>query len=67
MNRNKVKRLASGATNPITGEIIDMPELRMAVLGADGYGPRVILREGGTMGDLYVDKGFVRMVTEISG
>ena len=37
MNRNKVKRLASGATNPITGEIIDMPELRMAVLGADGY------------------------------
>ena len=57
MNRNKVKRLASGATNPITGEIIDMPELRMAVLGADGYGPRVILREGGTMGDLYVDKG----------
>lgn len=26
MNRNKVKRLASGATNPITGEIIDMPE-----------------------------------------
>ena len=38
------------STNPITGEIIDMPELRMAVLGADGYGPRVILREGGTMG-----------------
>mgnify|MGYP000358704099 CR=1 FL=1 len=41
MNRNKVKRLASGATNPITGEIIDMPELRMAVLGADGYAPEL--------------------------
>ena len=67
MNRNKVKRLASGATNPITGEIIDMPELRMAVLGADGYGPRVILREGGTMETSMWIKGCVQTVTVISG
>lgn len=60
LNRNKVIRLASGAIDPGTGKPIDMPELRVAVLGAEGYGPRVILREGGTMGDIYVDKGLKR-------
>lgn len=57
LNRNKVKRLAGGAKNPLTGEAIEMDELRLGTLGFAGYGPRVILREGGTMGDLYVDKG----------
>lgn len=57
MNRNKVVRLAGGAANPLTGEPIEMDELRVATLGFDGFGPRVILKEGGTMGDLYVDKG----------
>lgn len=56
MNRSKVKRLAGGAINPATGEPIEMKELRVATLGAEGYGPRVILREGGSMSDLYVDK-----------
>ncbi|KAB5013328.1 TonB-dependent receptor, partial [Bacteroides thetaiotaomicron] len=27
LNRNKVKRLAGGSTNPVTGELIDMPNM----------------------------------------
>lgn len=57
MNCNKVKCFVSGVMNLIIGEIIDMFELCMVVLGVDGYGFRVILREGGIMGDFYVDKG----------
>ncbi|MGM9812970.1 MAG: SusC/RagA family TonB-linked outer membrane protein [Muribaculaceae bacterium] len=54
LNRNKVKRLANGATNPVTGEIIEMPELQVAWLGKANVAPQVILREGGTMTDIYV-------------
>ncbi|NCC10357.1 MAG: SusC/RagA family TonB-linked outer membrane protein [Bacteroidia bacterium] len=57
LNRNKVKRLAGGAKNPLTGEPIEMDEMRVQTLGFDGFGPRVILKEGGTMSDIYVDKG----------
>ncbi len=56
MNRTKVNRLAGGALHPATGEPIEMDELRVALLGTDGYGPQVILREGGSMSDIYVDK-----------
>ncbi len=54
LNRNKVKRLANGATNPVTGEIIEMPELQVAWLGKANVAPQVILREGGSMTDIYV-------------
>lgn len=54
LNRNKVKRLASGSTNPVTNEVIQMPELKMSWLGKANVAPQVILKEGGTMTDIYV-------------
>ena len=33
LNRNKVKRLAGGSTNPVTGELIDMPNMPVGWLG----------------------------------
>lgn len=55
MNRNKIIRLANGVTNPVTGDIITMPFLEKNILGSQGS-PRVVLFEGGTMGDIYIDK-----------
>ena len=52
--RNKVKRLAGGSTNPVTGELIDMPNMPVGWLGKENVAPRVILTEGGTMTDIYV-------------
>ena len=53
-NKNKVVRLANGALNPVTGEIIDMPYMdASSCLGIEG-GPVIRLTEGGTMGDLYI-------------
>ena len=54
LNRNKVKRLAGGSTNPVTGELIDMPNMPVGWLGKENVAPRVILTEGGTMTDIYV-------------
>lgn len=54
LNRNKVKRLASGTTNYVTGEIIQMNELPVGWLGKENVAPRVILTEGGSMTDIYV-------------
>ena len=54
MNRNKVVKLAGGATNPVTGELIQMDEMPVGWLGKENVAPRVILREGGTMTDIYV-------------
>ena len=50
-NRNEVKRLADGAINYVTGELIEMPEL--SVLGYGTTDARLILRVGGSMGDVY--------------
>lgn len=54
LNRNEVKRLAGGATNPVTGELINMPNMPVGWLGKENVAPRVILTEGGTMTDIYV-------------
>lgn len=54
LNRNKVIQLAGGATNPVTGEKIQMDEMPVGWLGKENVAPRVILREGGTMTDIYV-------------
>lgn len=54
LNRNKVVQLAGGATNPVTGERIQMDEMPVGWLGEENVAPRVILREGGTMTDIYV-------------
>lgn len=54
LNRNEVKRLAGGSTNPVTGELIEMPNMPVGWLGQENVAPRVILTEGGTMTDIYV-------------
>ena len=50
-NRNKIMELGRNAVNPITGEKLSIDQLVMSdtQVGAT----RFILREGGTMGDLY--------------
>ena len=49
MNRNKVLTLADNAINPVTGERFSISSLNMGGLGST----RFILKEGGSMGDLY--------------
>lgn len=51
LNRNKIKELLPHWTNPITGEIISLSELDMG--GTGSY--KMILKEGGSMGDIYVN------------
>ena len=63
--RNKVKRLAGGSTNPVTGELIDMPNMPVGWLGKENVAPRVILTEGGTMTDIYVYNELTKDNTEI--
>ena len=58
-NVNKIKSLASGVINPVTGNPISMPYVDKARLGGMGA-PVVRLVEGGTMGDLYVNRDFKR-------
>lgn len=50
MNRNRIKELVRDYPDPITGEPINIPSLQVASFGT--Y--RMILEEGGSMGDLYV-------------
>lgn len=50
-NRNEVKRLADGAYNYATGQPIQMPELSPLTYG--NTDARLILRVGGSMGDVY--------------
>ena len=54
LNRNKIKRLASGSVNPVTGESIQMDKMYVGWLGKENVAPRVILTEGGSMTDIYV-------------
>lgn len=48
-NKNKILSLAENAVNPITGELLNIPALNMGGLG----NARFLLKEGGTLGDLY--------------
>lgn len=48
-NRNKIVSLAENAVNPVTGEALNITSLNMGGLG----NARFILREGGSLGDLY--------------
>ncbi len=48
-NRNKIVSLADNAVNPVTGEQLNISSLNMGGLG----NARFILREGGSLGDLY--------------
>lgn len=49
MNKNKIIELADNAINPVTGEIFSLSTLNMGGLGET----RFLLKEGGTMGDIY--------------
>ncbi|MCC8035386.1 MAG: SusC/RagA family TonB-linked outer membrane protein [Rikenellaceae bacterium] len=51
INRNKIKELLRGWTNPETGEIVSLLELDMG--GTSMYKMRLV--EGGSMGDIYVN------------
>ena len=50
-NKNRVKRLADGVYNYATGQSIQMPELSPLTYGHTDA--RLILRVGGSMGDVY--------------
>ena len=54
LNRNKVKSLAHGQINPVTGEKINMPNMPVGWIGQPSVAPQVILTEGGSMTDIYV-------------
>jgi outer membrane receptor protein involved in Fe transport len=60
-NDNVVKKLADGVINPVDGAPIEMPFLPQGTLGESGA-PFVRLTEGGTMGDIYIDKALKRDV-----
>lgn len=51
LNRNEIIELLPGWTNPVTGEIISLSELDMG--GTGSY--KMVLKEGGSMGDIYVN------------
>lgn len=51
LNRNKIVQLLPGWTNPITGETVSLKELDMT--GTGSY--KMVLKEGGSMGDIYVN------------
>ncbi|MCD8207364.1 MAG: SusC/RagA family TonB-linked outer membrane protein [Bacteroidales bacterium] len=48
-NKNKILSLADNAINPVTGEQFSISTLNMGGLGSVKF----LLREGGTMGDIY--------------
>ncbi|MFI5133283.1 MAG: SusC/RagA family TonB-linked outer membrane protein [Chitinophagales bacterium] len=51
LNENKIVQLLPGWTNPVTGEIVSLHELDMT--GTGSY--KMVLKEGGSMGDIYVN------------
>jgi TonB-linked SusC/RagA family outer membrane protein len=60
-NDNVIKKLADGVINPVDGMPIEMPFLNKSVLGLTGA-PFIRLTEGGTMGDIYIDRALKRDV-----
>ena len=59
-NENKIMELAHGMINPITGVAEDLTEIKKDWLGASDVAPRVILREGGSLSDIYVNHQLAR-------
>lgn len=51
INKNKIKKLMPATTTPSGIPVEAMPEMNMG--GTDGY--RMVLKEGGSMGDIYVN------------
>ena len=52
-NENVIKELAHGIPDPTTGIPVDVTEINKDWLGASNVAPRVILREGGSLSDVY--------------
>lgn len=52
-NKNLIKELAHGIPDPITGNTVDIVEIQKTTLGYDNVAPKIILREGGSMLDIY--------------
>lgn len=57
-NHNEIKSLADNYVNPITGKSQSMNILEKHSFGSVKY----LLKKGGTLGDIYTDKDFVRDV-----
>jgi TonB-linked SusC/RagA family outer membrane protein len=51
LNENRIVQLLPGWTNPVTGEIVSLRQLDMS--GTGSY--KMVLKEGGAMGDIYVN------------
>jgi len=51
LNRNEIKELLNNYHNSVTGEIVSLDSINIG----GTTGARVILKEGGTMGDIYVN------------
>ncbi|MGM9738073.1 MAG: SusC/RagA family TonB-linked outer membrane protein [Candidatus Cryptobacteroides sp.] len=58
-NSNKVIDLGDDILNPITGEYNKITEIRKSWLGEANVAPQVIIREGGSLSDVYVNH-FIR-------
>lgn len=57
-NENKVVTLTDGVYNFVTGEPYELPELEKSGFG--GLDAKIILREGGSMGDVYAEHVLAR-------
>ena len=55
-NKNKIVSLVKDVMNPVTGEPLNISAMEVGGLG----NARFILKEGGSLGDLYSRQGFVR-------
>ena len=53
-NQNKIKELAHGIPDPVTGIPVDVTQIEKDWLGASNVAPQVILREGGSLSDIYI-------------
>lgn len=54
-NENKIIDLGDDIVNPLTGEVNQITEIQKSWLGAANVAPHVILREGGSLSDIYVN------------
>lgn len=52
-NKNTIKELGHGLIDPVSGETHDVSEIEKNWLGQANVAPRVLLREGGSMSDVY--------------
>ena len=54
-NQNRIMELAHGIPDPVTGVPVDVLEIEKDWLGPSNVAPQILLREGGSLTDLYVN------------